>query len=414
MTFRYALIGSLASALLITACGTKITVKRVDDDPSTSEATSVSVTQGSGAATSTSVSSSVGVGGAGAACEDMVFEPQHPMKPIDAIFVVENDFQMSTALYTLEQQLHPSFAAVLDQAGADSQIIVLSDHGPSTFELCIPPPLSSTSSCNGAPGNVANQFRQFSTQITWGQMLCKVLSTLQGNQADEFGVQSWVPWLRPEALKAFVTVGATGTWCQYENLTLSDGGDINMGQQVALAWDSALLNLAPGQFGTSSSRNYLIESFVGAVPKMNFEPYYPDESVQVASCNGMDVGTGVQWLSKGTNALRAATCDSNNFSAMLPQAAGDIIRSASDRCTIHIPDPPMGQSWTFEAIEVIYTPDNSGPSQTWTRVDGPSFCGPGKFYIDGGDVVLCPDSCNTINADRYGEMQLVLRCVTEI
>jgi hypothetical protein len=99
---------------------------------------------------------------------------------------------------------------------------------------------------------------------------------------------------------------------------------------------------------------------------------------------------------------------------MLPQAAGDIIRSASDRCTIHIPDPPMGQSWTFEAIEVIYTPDNSGPSQTWTRVDGPSFCGPGKFYIDGGDVVLCPDSCNTINADRYGEMQLVLRCVTEI
>src|SRR5262245_41468625 len=181
-------------------------------------------------------------------------------------------------------------------------------------------------------------------------MLCKVLSTIQGNQTDEFGVQSWVPWLRPEALKAFVTVGATGTWCQYNNLTLSDGGDINMGQQVALAWDSALLNLSPSQFGTSSARNYVIESFVGAVPKMNFEPYFPDESVQVASCNGMDPGTGVQWLSKGTNALRAATCDSNNFSAMLPQAAGDIIRSASDRCIIHIPDPPMGQTWTFEAI----------------------------------------------------------------
>jgi hypothetical protein len=404
-------IGISGIALGLWACSTKITVMGGGESASSS-ASKAAVTTGTGATSGTGGSTTVttSTGATGGSCVEEVFDAKHPVRAIDAIVVVENDFTMNGPIYTIEQQLHPSFFTVLQNAGATPQIIMISDHGPGSNELCMGPPLATATTCNGAPGNVPGQFQHYSTALNFGEPLCDVLNSLAGG-TDEFGMQGWTQWLRPASFKAFLMVSTNMVYCTYNNVLFYDAS-VTAGQDIALDWDSYLLALGPTHFGNTLERNYIFEALVGVPSKPNYEPYHPEEPVTTTGCSFSQGGSAYQWLAKGTGALRASGCDTGSFGTSLAHLANDVIDAASDRCTFLVPDSPNGQMWDFDLLVVRYTPSGGGPTQEWFHVDDPSQCGPGRFYLNEAkdSFVMCPATCAIIEADPDGDYTVVNEC----
>jgi len=374
-------------------------------------------TSGTGGSTSTSGTGGAGgmggVGGEGGeTCTDayVPVEPAH--LPVDAIVAVPNTSTMSGTQAGVEQHLYGSFVAVLEGQGVDVQVIVVSAHGTSWADVCIPPPLSSSNNCNGAPGNVPGKFQHYSTMLTWGSTLCKLLDTLYGNTPDEFSLapNGWSSWLRPAAFKAFLAMDTYQTSCAYNGQTWQDLSQSAAGQQVALAWDSALLGLAPAHFGTPADRRYVFHSLVGMTPKPNNQPYEPFENVLVTSCTSYQPGTAFQWLSKGTEGWRYSLCGSPSFPAMFAGLATRIADRTEEACAFQSPDPPPGfEPLNLSLLSMLYTPSN-GPLQPLAPVPSLGACSGNGFYWDGDVARLCPTTCSAVTGDPNGQLEFRFHC----
>jgi hypothetical protein len=409
MRFRLAWLGVGAIALI--ACGTNVRVFRGDGG----ESASSTATSGAGASPSSvtatqAVTSTVDVGaggvGAGGSCNEVLLDAEYLVRPIDAIVLAESGFQVQEELLALEQTLHPSFAAQFTQAGVDAQIVVVSDHGAGSQELCIGPPLSSATRCSGPPGNVPGQFRHYSVPIGPFDLSCKALDSLHGTLPDEFNLApaGWVSWLRSNALKGVVAVSESGSWCTWGSYTFQDVNDPSAGQELAIDWDAALLSLSPAQFGTVAQRNYVFHALLGMTAKSNNEPYEPFEAVVTQGCSFQNAPTGYQWLARGTEGLRASTCNPASMGSALSSFALRLIEAATDRCLMELPP-----AYDPQALELVYHP-TSGPTASFTQVPSPARCGPGAFYIEGEVILLCPDTCALVESDP-GEIDLDFGCL---
>ena len=62
------------------------------------------------------------------------------------------------------------------------------------------------------------------------------------------------------------------------------------------------------------------------------------------------------------------------------------------------------------SAKVIYTPGGGGSETIFDQVADAGDCGPGKFYIDGDTVFLCPDSCAQVQGDPNAEISLKFDC----
>ena len=433
-TMHLRLFFTAIAATALIACGTNVLVKQGSggSEPTSSSSSTTSGTGGSttstsgtgGSTTSTSgtggsTTSTSGTGGSAAAggaggesCTDAFVGVEPARLPVDAIVSVANTSQMALAHTSVEQYLHSSFVSVLEAFAVDVQIIVVSAHGASFVELCIPPPLSSSANCNGPPGNIPGKFRHYSAMLSWSSTLCKLLDTLHGTTPDEFALapNGWISWLRPAALKAFVAMDAWGTSCNYDGQMLQDSNQSAAGQQVALTWDGELLAQGPAYFGTMADRRYVFHSLVGLPAKPNNQPYEPFEDVFITSCPPIQPGTGFQWLSKGTEALRYSLCSSPSYSAVFTGMAASIAARAEEPCAYQAPDPPPGfQPLDLNMLSMLYTPTN-GPLQPLAPVPTLAACGTAQFYWDGDVARLCPAVCDAITADPGGQLQFRFHC----
>jgi hypothetical protein len=365
-------------------------------------------TAGGGATTTTT--SSVGPGGAGGeggSCmpSNVALSPGYG--PVDAIFVVDNSFQMGPKLDQLETHLHPSFVHTLDMLGLDIQVIMVSDHGATQNEVCIGPPLSQTTNCSGPPQGVAGRFRHYSVPIQFGDALCKTLDTVVGTLADEFNQapQGWQSWLRSGARKAIVPFALFGVNCSWNNTQFQDLDQSQQGQVVATNWDSALLNLVPQHFGTLNTRKYGVHSFVSITPKPGDLPFLHTEPLQVTTCSSQ-LGTGYQWLSIGTESSRFSICNEQSYATTLAELAFQVAEQVIDPCNYTLPTPPAD----LGKVDVILTLPNDAP-QTLIAVDGPQSCAFNSYYWEGSDKLrFCPQLCGTLSAYPDSTVEAELSC----
>lgn len=93
------------------------------------------------------------------------------------------------------------------------------------------------------------------------------------------------------------------------------------------------------------------------------------------------------------------------------------IQKAAVGCTFNLPTPDSG-ILDINNIDVIYTPGGGGAAQTLTRVTDQSQCGsaPGQgwYYDDNTNptqIILCPDTCNTVSADSGAKIDVELGCL---
>jgi hypothetical protein len=371
------------------------------------------------------VSVGVNVGGStgeGGSCADLVVEASIEYKPADIIFVIDNSGSMTDEITGVEQNINVNFAAIMQNSGIDFQVIMITDHGSGSLDVCVTPPLSGTTNCAGDPVFVPNKFYHYDRNVQSWDSVCRMFATMNGAEPAEntLAPNGWLPWLRTEAVKVFVEITDDRMQCTWGSVNVADNGDVPGGQAAALAFDQALLSTAPGQFGTVANRNYIFYSLVGMPPKTNpLDPYTEFEPVVTGTCTGgVSPGTGYQWLSKGTGALRFPVCQDMNqtYDAVFQDIAAGVIDVTKVPCEFDVPPPPPGQELDLNTIDVLYTPGGGGPTQEWTKVDSESQCGPGKFWID--DTVmpprihLCDAACQVVEADSAATVEVKIECGT--
>jgi len=366
--------------------------------------------------------------GSGGSCVNIEVEAEQTVLPADIIFMIDNSGSMSAEISSVEQNINVNFAAIIGASGVDYQVIMVTDHGSSSLEVCIGPPLSTTANCNGAPGDVANQFHHYDINVQSWDSLCIALDTLygtnNGGEADEQALhpEGWSKWLRQNAIKVFVEITDDDINCTWNGTQLFDYSDPNpqsptgMAAQTAIDFDQLLLQEAPAQFGTTAARNYQFYSIIGINEKPNpLEAWQPGEPI--IGTSGTDdcdtasgPGWGYQWLSKGTNGLRFPVCQFSSYDAVFQAIAAGVVSGASVPCEFDISgnQEPIDPN----SLLVEYTPGSMGPLETFAQVMGQAACGVNDqaFYIDGDLVKLCPSTCDKVSADQDAGLKVVAQC----
>jgi hypothetical protein len=97
-------------------------------------------------------------------------------------------------------------------------------------------------------------------------------------------------------------------------------------------------------------------------------------------------------------------------------AALQAIRGELLACELDIPEPTMGD-FNPNLVNVEYTPGGGGTPQTFGNVPNEAACagGNGWYYDNPADpqqIILCPGTCDTVQADAEGAIRVVLGCET--
>ena len=388
-------------------------------------------TVGSGGSFTTGSGGSGGSGGDDT-CAATEVEATLKVKPADIIFIIDNSGSMGQEIQGVEQNINVNFAQIIGQSMVDYRVIMLTRHGSSSLSVCIEAPLSTIAQGGCAnigtnpPGNNPGKFYHYSTTVSSHNSLCKVLETFENPSnahKDGFGLapNGWQAWLRPEALKVFVELSDDGIVCSYNGKTYNDQdqvGDTNPpsgGKKVALDYDKDLLAKSPMHFGDTTERNYQWYSLVGLGAKdvnQPLLPHAPADPVTSSKCSPGSVspGTGYQWLSKGTNALRFPLCNPGGYDVVFQAIAQGVVSGATVPCEFAMPEPGEGEVIDPDTLVVKYTPGGMGMPTEFKQVKTSSLCGPERFYIENDVIKICPEACATLTNDPQAKVDIEVGC----
>ena len=157
------------------------------------------------------------------------------------------------------------------------------------------------------------------------------------------------------------------------------------------------------------------------------------ESVAMQGVNGSpSIRTFVIGVDDGTNLsdLNGIAAAGGTTSAYIVNAGGSAqqqfldalnqIRHSVLGCTYQIPLPTSGTP-DYQAVNVVYTPGNGGPPQTFPYVGTQAMCpavpGNGWYYdnpTNPTQIILCSPTCSTVEADTAGSVAIALGCATVI
>ncbi len=337
-------------------------------------------------------------------------------RPVDVIFVIDNSGSMSDEINAVQNNININFAQIIGASGLDYRVIMLSWYatadGGGDYRVCIRPPLGGNVKCDATepkPIDTSN-FYQYNDQILSWNSLAEVIHTynVRDPSCDPApavcsAANGWSDWLRADSLKVFIEI----TDDESKDLTSDD-------------FESMLFALTPSRFGDASDRNYVFYSIVGlkenTPPTM---PYAPTDPVITQVCStAVAAGTQYQNLSILTGGLRYPICQLSSFDSVFQSVANGVITGSKVACNFDVPDGPGGQLINLSTVVVRYTPSNGSAIQAFMQVSDASKCSgqPGSFYItsdadaDSDQIVLCPDTCSTVQADDQAQIGVLFDC----
>jgi hypothetical protein len=383
----------------------------------------------------------VSVGGRSGMIDGCAYVEQRAVstyRPIDVIFAIDNSPSMDDEIAQVEARLNQDFAQIMADSGLDYRVILVSRYGQvgvpvgaSKNPICIGAPLGKTDCSDPMATRLENgeRFFHFSAAVDSHDAWCVLLGGF--NQPDEFGDTArpgWAPlarhgyeeYLRKDAFKVFVVVTDDDASCDYGGTTFSDGTTVSGGERAAVAFDSALLNLSPEQFGTPSKRNYVFHSIVGLAENAPGMGAWPATApMQMGRCDvgSEGPGTGYQALSRLTGGLRYPSCDSQDFDALFNTIAGGIVAGAELNCAWAIPEPPPGEVFDSSRVNVRYTTGRGQSEEIFNVPDAAHCSGAGGWYYDDplspNQVRVCPSTCDHIKPDPRGRVDVLFGCQTQ-
>lgn len=354
------------------------------------------------------------------ACGNQAFMAELTPLPVDVIMVIDNSGSMTEEIQAVQNNINTNFAKILDIAGVDYRVIVLSRHGKlSDQSVCIEAPLSGipVGGCANPPAQPTNavRFFHYSREIASTDPWCRILATVDGDEGDEFdlAVGGWQQWLRPGSFKTFIELSDDRAQCNLNNVVYADTNTLAGSTAAANKFDAALRALYPEHFGASpQTRNYRWHSIIGlAYNNPPDAPYQPKDPFITSKCpQGENPGYGHQALSILTDGTRFPLCNTASYDAVFQTIADDVIGSAKLACEYDIPEAPADKVLDKDSVSVIFTPMGMGVPVEFDKVDGPGDCDADSFYLAGDKVILCPAACDSIQGNVGAGIAVEFTC----
>jgi len=406
-------------SLLMAGCGQAASPSRNPNGQAGSSGAGASTGAGAGLITG----SGAGGGGNGA-CATTMAGAMLVKQPVDIILVLDNSGSMADELAAVETNINVNFANILNQAGIDYRVILISRHrkdvraasGESSTSVCVEAPLSKLPACP-SPANpisvpapvFSDRFFQYNVKIESHDSL--ETGILAGYHSPDtrtnLTIVGWKEWLRPKAKKVF--------------LEMTDDDEGGSGDTLVLTVDdfiSQLTTMAP-EFGTPQAPTFVFHSIVGLAEKPTpTDAYQPTEPVPMAKCTGngdavTNAGLTYQELSRRTGGLRFPICQFSGYDIVFHTIANDVITKSQLGCDFEVPAPPAGTMLDLDKVAVNYTKGN-GSTIMFGQARSQPECQSNAFYIQNSRIFLCPDTCSTVQADDMASVSVLFTCQSTI
>ncbi len=358
------------------------------------------------------------------ACSDVTANTTTSTRPVDIIVAVDNSSSMSGEIQAVIDRINMDFAAILDTAEVDYQVIIVSRHGALDHDInscddhgiCIEPPLAGAACDPVAPPVTTSRFKHYSICINSEDSIEKLAASFDrsppgfagGFEASGYfdsggslvaltdAPDGWSDWLRAGAFRAF--------------LEISDD-DSNADVDDFLGW---IYSKPASFFGTAEDPNWVFHSIIGIEENTDpDDPYLPTDGIVTDSCSGgAGVGRDYQELSIMSGGLRFPICRNDSFDVIFQALAERIETGSAVPCRFTPTEEPGSPALDLERVIVVYTP-GVGTARALVRVDSVDDCADGDFFVEDGDIQLCDDVCAAVEADDMAEISVRVGCAAE-
>jgi hypothetical protein len=367
-------------------------------------------------------------------CAALTQTPEQLRSPVDIIIVIDNSSSMAGEIEQVQERINEDFARIIEESGVDYRVIMVSRYGDvdisvgeSDHPICIRAPLGSSDCLSPETIPLLHngpRFFHYSADIRSRTPWCDLLETWE--TADEYTPADreerswesiapigWKQFVREEAFKEFLVITDDNSRCEGVGHYFEDG-NVSEAQSSAVEFDTALLALAPRQFGSNNARRYKWHSIVGMTENDNaLEPWAASEPLQNGQCSPGSEGPGLgfQALSVLTGGLRYPSCNNDDFDAVFRALAEGVV-TGSLACEWEIPEVE-----DFDADQVNVQWRSSSGSQAFSNVDSLTDCedGHGWYYDDNENptkVLVCPTTCTLLQSDPNAQLELLFGCET--
>ena len=346
------------------------------------------------------------------------------VRPVDIIVIVDNSSSMNGEIEAIQDRINEDFGDILNAAGVDWRVILLSRHGAIGHEMnscddngiCIQGAIAGTTSCDPkAPPANTERFKQYSICIDSNDGLKKAAASFDKSpplwaggflESAYFDAQKkaqplataptgWHTWLRPDALRTFLMV-------------TDDESSTN--SNLFINW---MYSKDPSFFGTAANPNWMFHSIIAVQAKPNAtQPWLWNEPVLNKDCGeGSDaIGYQYQDLSIRGKGLRFPICENSNFDAVFQAIAKTVVDNSTVPCTLSPTRIDGTGTPDYDRTAVIYEAGD-GTRTSLTQVNNAGACSKDAFYVNKSrDVVLCPNVCTKVEADKEALVRLRVAC----
>ncbi len=360
---------ALAALLIPAACSAATT----DDSGLRNGTAETGGTGGSGGSTIDPKPGGTGGVPPGTQCAGVSEEASNAVLPVDVVWTIDTSGSMLQETSAVRQNMN-QFSDQISKAGVDARIILIAEKfgkppigfGPD-LGICIDSPLGSGSCPNDTnlPG-----FAHVYQKVSSRNSLAIILSEFP-NYRDA---------LRPGSLKIFTVV-------------TDDDSDLS-----AQAFTQQVEQLDAAYIKPMLWKLYGIFCFT--------------DCPQAAR-----PGTVYQQLVTQTGGVAGDLCK-QDFKPVFDSLAQSIVAASKLSCGWTIPAPPSEQTFNKGEVNVVFTP-GTGPAETFGKVGSAAECGPaGGWYYDDeinpGTVLVCPTTCQSIQADPLGKIEVQFGCSTVV
>lgn len=292
-------------------------------------------------------------------CEGLFEEADEGIAPLDVVWVIDSSGSMDQEAMIVARGMN-AFAAAIGTAGIpDYHVVVISQRG----WVTVPDPL----------GSDPSHFLAIDEFVDSDQPLSDALARYP----------DYAAFLRPDASLHFVFV---------------TDDDSTLTSTMFLEGMHDLVD-----------RDFVVHAIAS-----------PDAGgmTSTGACDGehgLADAIGTQYLaaSSATGGLFENICTSD-WDPLFARLLAVIGVAEPLPCTFVIPEPPMGETFDRERVNVRHAPGDGSEPITYPRSDDCA-SGSGWHYDDPvmpTEVILCPMSCSTVAADTTGRIDVQFGCAT--
>jgi hypothetical protein len=332
---------------------------------------------------------------------------------VDVVLVIDNSGSMQDEIEAVRRHINESFADLLRQSGVDYRVLLVTQYGVGGTRVCVEPPLAGAPCSAGLVAALHERFFHYDVVVDSFDPWCRLLTALDTPDPTGFAPHGLRQWLRADAKRVIVVITDDSAQCIYEHR----GRQIFLGSDddpfaAALRFHQVLLELLGVDPMPGAPAPYSFFSIVGLQEgQVATEPLFPHEALEPFTCNtAPSPGLAYQALSVITDALRYPVCEGRGFDAVFRVLARNVLDAAKADCVFELPAPPEGQSLERSTVRVEYRPGGDGEPVLFTQVEGRDACSARSFYLTEDRIVLCPTTCNAVEADSSAALRVLYGC----